>query len=353
MTKPKVLITAATGKTGFQAALQLLEAGFPVRAFVRRTDQRSEALRRQGAEILIGSLENIGEVRQALEGIQRAYFCAPLLDGCLRKSALFALLARECNLELVVAMSQWLADPTHLSVHTRETWFADQVFSQLSGIDTVIVNPGWFADNYMAAMEPIAQLGMMPMPLGEGLNAPPSNEDIARVVVGALTNPAPHVGKTYRPTGPELLSPEDIAATFAKVFGWPVQYRNVPLSMFSKVAKALGYPDFVIAQLHWYFQEYQKNAFGQGAPTRAVLDVTGRPPEDFETIVRRYVATSPYAKRSIGSRLRAVMSLGRILLTPSPDLEALARARDFASSRPATLAVDSALWRETHWVNDY
>lgn len=353
MAKAKILITAATGKTGFQAALQLLEVGFPVRALVLRTDRRSESLGQRGAEILVGSLENIAEVRQALEGVQRAYFCAPLLDGCLRKSTLFAALAQELRLELIVVMSQWLADPSHPSIHTRETWFADKIFSQLSGIDTVIVNPGWFADNYMAAMEPIAQLGMMPMPLGEGLNAPPSNEDIARVVVGALTNPARHAGKTYRPTGPELLSPDQIAATFGKVLRRPVKYRDVPLSMFSKVAKALGLPDFVIAQLHWYFQEYQKNAFGQGAPTNALVDVTGQPPEDFETIVRRYVATSPYARRSVGSRLRAVMGLGKILLTPSPDVEAIARTQDFASSRPATLAVDSALWRETHLLCEH
>jgi uncharacterized protein YbjT (DUF2867 family) len=107
--------------------------------------------------------------------------------------------AQEFNLELVVVMSQWLADPNHPSIHTRETWFADKVFSQLSSLDTVIVNPGWFADNYMAALEPITQMGMMPMQLGDGLNAPPSNEDIARVIVGTLTNPAPvgRQGQSY------------------------------------------------------------------------------------------------------------------------------------------------------------
>ena len=39
----------------------------------------------------------------------------------------------------------------------------------------------------------------------------PSTEDIARVIVGALADPTHHLGKTYRPTGPERLSPEDIA----------------------------------------------------------------------------------------------------------------------------------------------
>jgi multidrug efflux system membrane fusion protein len=44
MIKPKMLITAATGKTWFQAALLLFEAGFPVRAFVQRAELRSPSL---------------------------------------------------------------------------------------------------------------------------------------------------------------------------------------------------------------------------------------------------------------------------------------------------------------------
>ena len=115
------------------------------------------------------------------------------------------------------------------------------MFSWMPNVDVVTVNPGWFADNYMAALEPIAQFGMMPMPLGEGMNAPPSNEDITRVIVGALTNPAPHIGNTYRPTGPALLSPQDIAATFAKVLGRPVKYFDAPAGMFTKVARALEF----------------------------------------------------------------------------------------------------------------
>jgi nucleoside-diphosphate-sugar epimerase len=56
MTKPKILITATSGKTGFQSALQLLAAGYSVRAFVRRADHRSAVLNQHGAEILVGSL---------------------------------------------------------------------------------------------------------------------------------------------------------------------------------------------------------------------------------------------------------------------------------------------------------
>ena len=38
----------------FLLALQFLREGFPVRAFVRRQDQRAERLRQAGAEIFVG-----------------------------------------------------------------------------------------------------------------------------------------------------------------------------------------------------------------------------------------------------------------------------------------------------------
>jgi uncharacterized protein YbjT (DUF2867 family) len=49
MKKPKILVTGATGKTGSATALQLLEKGYPVRAFVHRLDSRSERLQKAGA----------------------------------------------------------------------------------------------------------------------------------------------------------------------------------------------------------------------------------------------------------------------------------------------------------------
>lgn len=54
MTKPKILVTSAAGRTGTPAVLQLLERGFPVRALVRRHDALAEALQKSGVEIVVG-----------------------------------------------------------------------------------------------------------------------------------------------------------------------------------------------------------------------------------------------------------------------------------------------------------
>jgi uncharacterized protein YbjT (DUF2867 family) len=346
--KPAVLVTAAAGKTGMATALQLLDKGYPVRALVRRLDGRGRRLQCAGAEVVRGSMEDFRDLQASLAGVQRAYFCPPLEPGALRKAALFAAAAQEARLEVVVALSQWVVDAAHPSLHAREKWLAHKTLQWVPGVDVVTVNPGWFADNYMAALEPIAQLGLMSLPLGSGMNAPPSNEDIARVVVGALTNPGPCIGRSYRPTGPRLLSPDDIAATFARVLGRKVKYQDAPLGLFLKAAKALGLSDYVVLQLYWFLQEYQRNAFGIGAPSDAVEEVGGSPPEEFEQIVRRYVAGSSLAQRSIGSIARAIVNVMKGLVTRAPSLSAIAERMALPDLAHTTLAVESPAWLGGH-----
>jgi len=348
MSTPTILVTSAAGHTGLPTVTQLLERGFAVRALVHRDDARSERLRRLGAQIVVGSLDDPVDLARATDGVRRAYFAAPFAPGALRVSSAFAEAAEEARLEVLVVLSQWLAHPSHPSVHTREIWLADRRFAALPNTGVVTVNPGWFADNYMAGLEIAAQLGLLAMPLGEGLNAPPSNEDIARVVVGALVDPAPHIGATYRPTGPAFLAPDEIAATFGRVLGRRVRYQDASPTLFSKVSRALGYPDYVTTSVLTYFEDYRRGAFAIGAPTDAVAHVGGRAPEDFETIVRRYVEAAPSARRTIGSRLRAIGALSRVMMTPAVDVARVGRTYGAGDRDRRSLAADSAGWLATH-----
>jgi NAD(P)H dehydrogenase (quinone) len=348
MRKPKILVTAAAGKTGTATALELLRRGFLVRALVRREDDRCARLKAAGAEIVVGSMEDWAALESSLKGIDRAYFCPPLEPGTLRRATLFATAAQEAKLDCVVVLSQWVADPLHPAVHAREKWLTGKIMEWMPGVDTITVNPGFFADNYMAVLEAAAQFGLMALPLGDGLNAPPSNEDIARVIAAALIDPAPHIGKSYRPTGPCLLSPPDIAGIMGKVLKRPVRYQNAPLKLFLKASTALAIPDFVIEELSWFFFDYQQNAFGLGAPTTAVLEVGGAAPEDFETILRRYVATSPVVARSIGAKGRALAKLMKALLARAPDPAAIAERLEIPRLLHARFATESIIWRQSH-----
>lgn len=54
----KILITSATGKTGYATAVRLLHEGWPVRIFVRSKSPKAEALEQLVAEVSLGNFDN-------------------------------------------------------------------------------------------------------------------------------------------------------------------------------------------------------------------------------------------------------------------------------------------------------
>jgi len=223
MNKPRIIVTGATGKTGSVVVAELLTAGYPVRAMVHREDDRSARLRAQGAEIVIADMSDVERIADALRDVQRAYYCPPYDPYMIQGAVAFAVAAKESRLEQIVGLSQWLASPSHPSLATRQSWLVDRLFSTTPGVAHTIVNPGFFADAYLVTIGLAANLGVFPWMYGNSRNAPPSNEDIARVAVGALMNPAPHAGQSYRPTGPELLGADDMAQAIGRAVGRSVR----------------------------------------------------------------------------------------------------------------------------------
>ena len=183
MQHPKILATAAAGRTGSAAVLQLLEKGFPVRAFVRRRSPRAVQLERAGAELFIGDLFDFRDLRQALKGVQRAYYCPPFAPNLLHGAMLFAIAAEEAHLEVVALMSQWNPHATHPSYISREHWITNHLYRWMPSVDVIHINPGIFAFVYLLGLPMITHFGLLMAPFGDGRNAPPSNEDIARVVL--------------------------------------------------------------------------------------------------------------------------------------------------------------------------
>ena len=347
--KPRILVTSAAGHTGSVAATQLLEKGFPVRAFVRRHDARSERLRKAGAEIFVGDLLDIRDLRKALVDVQRAYHCPPFAPNLLHGSMLFALAAEEAKLEVVALMSGWNPHPVHPSITTREHWMANNLYRWMPTVDVIHVNPGLFAFTYFFGLPAVGHFGRLMLPFGEGMNAPPSNEDIASVAAAVLERPAAHIGNNYRPTGPRLLSGHDVADVFGQVLGRKVRYQDVPTWMFTKAAKALGFSNFEIAQIRHYAEEIRGGTYAVGAPTDHVEQVCGRPAEDFEVTARRYIENPSLVLPGfkVGSKLDAFRLMLKMMLTHPPKLDQWESERGYPLLAEPVLAHDSGEWLVT------
>jgi uncharacterized protein YbjT (DUF2867 family) len=298
-------------------------------------------LRKAGAEIFVGDLFDLSDLRRALVNVQRAYHCTPVAPNLLHGTMLFALAAEEAKLEVVALMSQWNPHPSHPALQTREHWITNNVYRWMPTVDIIYVNPGLFAFMYLLGLPAIVHFGMLVGPWGDGLNAPPSSEDIGSVAAGVLAEPSPHIGKCYRPTGPKLISPH-------AVVGRKVKYQDASPKMFLKAATAQGLKTFEIAHARFYFEELRGGVFAVGAPTDHVQEICGRPPESFETIARRYIAQPDLIAPGLraGTKLGALAFMVKMLLTRAPDLDRWERERGHPMLREPVLAHDSRDWRE-------
>jgi NAD(P)H dehydrogenase (quinone) len=351
----RVLVTGATGRIGGAVAAQLLQMGMPTRAMVHRDDARSARLRSLGAEVIVADMFDIQQVAAALDGVDRLYYNPPYHPHALDSAVAFAVAARRSGVEAVVALGQWLASPEHPALSTRQAWLTDKLFGLLPDTAHVAVDPGFFADNYLQLVPMAAQLGVLPVPTGTGRNAPPSNEDIARVAVGALLDPHRHDGRAYRPTGPDLLSGADIAEAVGTALGRRVRHIDIPPWMFMRAvrlrAKQLRTDQFFESSLRHYLLEHALGTWEMGGPTTHVADVAGVQPEDFLTIARRYV-TGPDSRRTAGNLIRRVWEFMLIGLVPMHRLDKFDRLQQHPQLAHPRLSGQSALWRSDHTTSD-
>jgi NAD(P)H dehydrogenase (quinone) len=351
MNKPRIIVTGATGKTGSVVVAELLKAGYPVRAMVHREDDRSARLRAHGAEIVVADMSDVERIADALRHVQRAYYCPPYNPYMIQGAVAFAVAAKESRLEQIVGLSQWLASPSHPSLATRQSWLLDRLFSMTPGVVHTVVNPGFFADAYLVTIGLAAHLGVFPWMYGNSRNAPPSNEDIARVAVAALMDPARHAGKSYRPTGPELLGAHDIAKAISRAVARSVRVVPTPTWLFMKAARMAGMSIDLMSNVRYYIDDHKRGAFELGAPTTDVLDLTGRSPEDFETIARRYAA-QPRNQRTIGNWVR---EFAEFMISPvSPGFNFDRYDRELRRPFPfePQSAPESKVWQREHGITD-
>jgi uncharacterized protein YbjT (DUF2867 family) len=326
--KKKFLITLATGKTGYETIVQLLKEGYPVKILVRSRNKKALELEKLGAEIAIGEFNNYGQIKNALKDISNVYYCYPMKKGMAEDVAIFIKAAKEMNTEAVVFMGQWLAQfEGQESILTKSIQQSYKLLQE-SGLNVVYFIPGYFAENNIGVLLEFAvQLGILASPYGNGRNPVPSNEDLAACIAALLKDPQPYYGQRLRPTGPESLSMKEMAAVITKVTGKKITLINAPEWMFLKAAFAIkdefGFDAFTIEQARLYNKEYRQNKFDTGGVTNVVKQLTGKEPDNFETIVRRFIANSSYGMPNRKGWFTAMKKFMYIPFQKVPSLKAL------------------------------
>src|SRR6476620_3001894 len=196
-----ILVTGAAGQLGAVGRTVtglLLKCGLPVRAMVRREDERAAALRAAGAEVVLGDLLEPADVYRVVNGCRRIYFGLSVSAGYLEATVTMAAVARELGVNALVNMSQMTVsemsiENTTPSPQQRQHWLGEQVLAW-SGLPIVTIRPTMFMESFLPlASSSVRDRNRIELPFGQGKTSPIAAADVARVVATVLAAPAPHI----------------------------------------------------------------------------------------------------------------------------------------------------------------
>lgn len=246
-----ILITGAGGEVGSVSKTivhMLLEKQYPVRAFVKRDDERAEALRKAGADVFVGNLLDLADVAAAVKGCRRIYFSMSLNPYYTDASVLMAAAAQEQgDTEVFVNISEYeqiymTFDKMSASRDSRRAWlgglvgdwsrqqrahWASERALKWSGLPVVNVQATMFVENPILSWFPLKQLlcaNELHLPFGSQKVAPIAAYDVAELCTKILVDPSTHISKSYALTGPTLKDMHAVAEDFGAVLSRPIKY---------------------------------------------------------------------------------------------------------------------------------
>jgi uncharacterized protein YbjT (DUF2867 family) len=238
-------ITGITGNAGGELARNLLAAKRPVRAVVRDARKGAEWAG-YGCEVAVADIEDVASLAAAFEGTEGVFVLVPPrfdpLPGFPEARETAATLRAALEMarpEKVVYLSTIGAQVTRENLLSQHT-IIEEVLRELT-IPTTFLRPGWFMENASWHVADAKEKGVVPSFL-DPLDRPVpmvSVLDIGRVA-GELIQETWSGHRVVELEGPKRVTPNDIAAGFAKLFGREVRMDVVPREIWETIFRSQG-----------------------------------------------------------------------------------------------------------------
>lgn len=216
MSEHPILVTGATGKSGRRVVSRLRAGGLPVRAASRQGEHPFDWTDRDSWDA-------------ALEGVRSVYIVQ--LDGTKLVRPFIGRAVRHGVRRVVLASGRGIDDPGYAKDGSGvlEGILDSEAAVRESGLEWTITRPGWFAQNFSEGFFADAvRAGELRLPAGDGAASFVDAEDIAAVVVAALTD-GRHAGRVYELSGPRAVTLTEAAATISEATGREIRYTPLPV----------------------------------------------------------------------------------------------------------------------------
>ena len=231
-----ITITGATGNVGTEAVRLLAAAGEPVRAFARRPPTHPT----EDVDVVTGDLDDPLAVARAVEGASTVVLVSPAVP---RQEIAVIDAAVAAGVGHLVKISS-KASP-HSPVDRRRGQATIEAHLRESGLAWTIVRSNAYMQNILAFGPSVRADREIVMSAGDGEVGMIDAHDVAAVAAVIAQNPAAHVGRTYWPTGPALLTYDDVADALSEVVGQSVTHRRVESDEHRRSMLAAGLPEQV------------------------------------------------------------------------------------------------------------
>jgi len=293
-----ILVTGAAGRVGAVGRTVtelLLKHGNAVRAMVRSEDERGQALRDMGAEVVVGDLLDLDSMHRAIAGCETMYFGMSVSDTYLAATVNIAAVAKHHGVKAFINMSQMTVSQMSITETTASPqhklqWLSEQALNW-SGLPVVHVRPTVFLEGFFLTLtqDSVRQSNQIRLPFGEGKTAPVAAEDVARVVVTLLENPQPHIGKIYHLTGPESENMNFYAQEYSKALGRTITYQDIRVGPWRDALLEHRWPAHVVDHLAVMADLHRAGRFDRMSDE--VLMLTGQRPMSVQEFVRKNATT--------------------------------------------------------------
>jgi uncharacterized protein YbjT (DUF2867 family) len=225
-----------------------------------------------------------------MKDVRRAYFTYPVIDGLLEAATIFAAVARDAGLELVVNNSQFQGAPSDPvfrdlefapSFRNLQHRLADRIFDWAQVGAVHLQAPPYYENVRALVSRSMGAQDAVFLPWGDDTTILPLTgaEDIARVAAVLLANANLPSQRVYALVS-ETPTVGEIVGSLSKAIGRPIRYVAITDQQWAEAVKERINPHALdhLSHLWQYFRKGEQRP----RPTNAIREVTGQNPQTLQ-----------------------------------------------------------------------
>jgi NAD(P)H dehydrogenase (quinone) len=278
-----VLITGASGKTGKSIIKSLLKKSIAVSGLVHRPEAVPEMKNLGVDKIIVGDLQDINQMQQALIGVDCIYLIISNMNPAEKEICAGIInLCKSLNVNRIIYHSVLHPQVSAMSHHWQKMQVEELLFS--SSLDYTILQPTAYMQNILGYRASInAGIFPIPYPISSKISLV-DLQDVAEVASKVITE-TNHSSATYELVGTSPLSQVDVSEKLSQYLSKTVVAKELSIHDWENSSSVQNMPAYVKNTLKSMFQYYAD--YGLAGNSNMLSFLLGRAPNTLEQFLKR------------------------------------------------------------------